>query len=319
MNPIEQLKEMHIAELQAVDRVLLDSLKNSLQIIEILGEHIFNAGGKRIRPLLVLVCSKLFKDDISQGAISLSAAVECIHTATLVHDDVLDDADVRRGIPTAKSLWGNTCSILVGDFLFAKAFEFMVASKNIDILSMLSKSSTKICQGEVKQLFITNNAITDKKEYLDVIDLKTGTLFESACRAGAMISDADSIFVDALGDFGLNLGRSFQIIDDILDYVGCEDSSGKSIGNDYEERKMTLPIIELIDLMPHLKDVFLDGKKNHFDFIKQEMIKNNIIDKCYQQADYFAQCALNALSVLPDHPISSLLKELPNCLQRRFT
>ncbi|MBP9752392.1 MAG: polyprenyl synthetase family protein [Proteobacteria bacterium] len=318
ISPFEELKKYHQPELERVYVHLFKMVENHVTIIQDLGEHVFGTEGKRLRPLLVLACSKLFKDNIPEESIFLSAAVECIHTATLVHDDVLDNSDLRRGHPTAKALWGNSCSILVGDYLFSKAFEYMVACHNMDVLSMLSKASSKICEGEVKQMQITKEMILNKYDYFNVIDLKTASLFESACKAGSMIVNANQTYVNALGQFGLNLGRAFQIIDDILDYKGSKDSTGKKPGNDYMEGKITLPIIELIERDWLFKEIFQDEKKAEFKTIQEAMEQYNIFDICYAKAQEYTQQALLALDIISDHPVLDILKKLPLYLQNRM-
>ncbi|CAO5682688.1 MAG: All-trans-nonaprenyl-diphosphate synthase (geranyl-diphosphate specific) [Holosporales bacterium] len=316
-SPFEELKRYHEKEISQVVNLLMLMVQNHVSMIQNVGEHVFGTGGKKIRPLLVLACSKIFKNDLPEASIFLSAAVECIHTATLVHDDVLDDSDLRRGHPTAKALWGNSCSILVGDYLFSKAFEYMVASKNIAVLEMLSKASSKICEGEVKQMVVTRQMSLSTSDYFDVIDLKTASLFESACKAGAMIVNADNTFVKALGAFGINLGRSFQIIDDILDYAGAKDTTGKQPGNDYLEGKITLPIIELIKKDSSFKDVFQDENKNQFLNIQHAMAQNKIFDICYEAANAHTHNALQSLTILKDHPVVDILKKLAIHLQQR--
>lgn len=295
MNSIAQLQDIHQHELRLVQEELLNILKTPIPIIEELGRHIFNAGGKKIRPILTLTCAKIFTDNLSKEIISIAAAVECIHTATLIHDDVLDESKLRRGVKTANALWGNTCSILVGDFLFAKAFELMVQSKNLKVLEMLSRTSSKICQGEVKQMTMTDDIHALKEDYFYVVDQKTGALFAAACKAGAMVTGAsnnDCMFIE---EYGFQLGRAFQIIDDILDYVETEKNLGKMPGDDYKEGKITLPILELFEANPLARDLFKDPEKIHFDTLRKMMLEENIFEKCYQEIDKITERALDAL------------------------
>ncbi|CAO5680020.1 MAG: Octaprenyl diphosphate synthase [Holosporales bacterium] len=317
MKPLEKLLQIHQSELESVHQKLLKALENPVEIIPALGNHILHAGGKKLRPLLTLASAKVFQENISDGAIALAAAVECIHTATLIHDDVLDESELRRGVPTANSLWGNSCSILVGDFLFAKAFELMTSCQNMEILKLLSTTSTKICQGEVKQLVMANDIDAVLDDYFDVIDLKTGALFESACASGAMASGADSIDVEAFRDFGLNLGRAFQIVDDILDYTKPPQEMGKNPGDDYREGKITLPILLLILKDASYKNVFLNDKKIYFDPLKKAMHENNIFHDCYTYVDIYSKRACQALQTYEKTPLIQCLLDLTMDLQMR--
>ncbi|CAO4845150.1 MAG: Octaprenyl diphosphate synthase [Holosporales bacterium] len=317
MKPLEKLLQIHQSELESVHQKLLKALENPVEIIPALGKHILHAGGKKLRPLLTLACAKVFQENISDGAIALAAAVECIHTATLIHDDVLDESELRRGVPTANSLWGNSCSILVGDFLFAKAFELMTSCQNMEILKLLSTTSTKICQGEVKQLVMTNDIDAVLDDYFDVIDLKTGALFESACASGAMASGAGSTDVDAFRHFGLNLGRAFQIVDDILDYAKPQQELGKNPGDDYREGKITLPILLLILKDPTFKNVFQDDAKIYFDPLKDAMLEHNIFYECYTYVDLYSKRACMALHNYEKTPLVQCLLDLTIDLQQR--
>lgn len=317
MKPLEKLLHIHQSEIESVHQKLLQSLDSTVDVIPALGRHILDSGGKKIRPLLTLASAKFFQENISDGAIALAAAVECIHTATLIHDDVLDDSELRRGVPTANALWGNSCSILVGDFLFAKAFELMTSCQNMEILKLLSTTSTKICQGEVKQLVMTNDMDVELDDYFDVIDLKTGALFESACASGAMVSGADETDVYAFQQFGLNLGRAFQIVDDILDYAKPYEEMGKNPGDDYREGKITLPILLLSKKDAAINDLFLNNDKIYFNTIKDAMIKHNIFNTCYTYVDIYSKKACKALSKYEKTPLIQCLIDLTIDLKKR--
>jgi octaprenyl-diphosphate synthase len=317
MNSVAQLQAIHKNELVLVQEELLNILKSPVHIIEELGQHIFNAGGKKIRPLLTLTCAKNFREDISKEIISIAAAVECIHTATLVHDDVLDDSKLRRGVKTANALWGNTCSILVGDFLFAKAFELMVQSKDLKVLEMLSRTSTKICQGEVKQMTMTDDIDASKEDYFYVVEQKTGALFAAACKAGAMIGGASDEDCAHIEEYGFQLGRAFQIIDDILDYVETEKNLGKTPGDDYKEGKITLPILELFKVNHTARDLFKDPNKTHFDVLKKMMIDGNVFEHCYSEIEEITKNALEALQKISAQKYIQHLKVLVMELNQR--
>lgn len=303
MQSVLQLHKYLSDELKQVDSTLKASLETPVPIIKTLGVHILNAGGKRLRPLLTLASAKMFTPTPPLESIYLASAVELIHTATLIHDDVLDESDLRRGVKTANNLWGNSCSILVGDFLFARSFELMVKCKDFNILTKLSKTSGLICQGEVKQLTLLHNTETSTEDYFDVIKLKTASLFKTACFAGAKIAGATTEEADVMASFGENLGISFQIIDDILDYSQTADTMGKQQGDDYLEGKMSLPIIELFKVRPDLTPIFLDENKQNFNIIKLAMHKHDIFNLCYQQAQDFTMKATQNLEHLPDNDI----------------
>lgn len=310
MQSVLQLHKSLSDELREVDRTLKASLETSVPIIKTLGTHILNAGGKRLRPLLTLASAKLFTPTLPREATYLASAVELIHTATLIHDDVLDESELRRGVKTANNLWGNSCSVLVGDFLFARSFELMVKCQDFNILTTLSKTSGLICQGEVKQLTLLHNTETSTADYLDVIKLKTASLFKAACFSGAKIAGATTAEANILGSFGENLGIAFQIIDDILDYAQNADTMGKQPGDDYQEGKMSLPIIELLKVRPDLKIIFIDDNKKYFDIIKQAMLNDDIFTLCYQQAQIFTTKAIESLKLIPENDIKNKLKNV---------
>lgn len=317
MNSVEQLKAIHKNELILVQEELFNILKSPVHVIQELGYHIFSAGGKKIRPLLTLTCAKNFRDHIPKEIIFIAAAVECIHTATLVHDDVLDESKIRRGVKTANALWGNTCSILVGDFLFAKAFELMVQAKDLKVLEMLSHASSKICQGEVKQMTMTDDIDALKEDYFYVVEQKTGALFAAACKAGAMIagaSDEDCSFIE---EYGFQLGRAFQIIDDILDYAETEKNLGKTPGDDYKEGKITLPILELFQANNTACDLFKNPQKTNFDVLKKMMIQENIFQKCYMEVENITKSALETLHKISEQKYLCHLKMLILELNKR--
>jgi len=220
--------------------LLTRHLDISVTLIPTLGRHLIYAGGKRLRPLLTIACYRLFKED-GDGAIGLAAAVEFIHTATLLHDDVIDESKLRRGLPTANELWGNQASVLVGDFLFARSFQLMIDSNNSEVLRILADAAACISEGEVLQLSLCHNLDVKIEDSLRVIEAKTATLFAAACEVGALMA-TDKARATLLRLYGQNLGMAFQIVDDILDYCANEAELGKEIGNDFREGKITLPV-----------------------------------------------------------------------------
>ncbi len=228
-------------------KIMEDFLKNSSQdskisLVTDVISHLIGAGGKRLRPILVFIICKML-NCLSDKRIYIAAAIEFIHNATLLHDDVLDKSELRRGADTANKIWGNKTSILVGDFLLTMAFQWLIECKNFDVLSVLSQSCATIVSGEIKQMLACNNIAMTEQDYIDIISTKTAALFSASCEAAAIISEIPMQQREALKSFGINFGIAFQIIDDALDYIGDQDSFGKKIGNDFCCGKVTLPII----------------------------------------------------------------------------
>lgn len=239
LNPIQSL----IAEdMRAVDGVIERSLRSEVALINTIGEHIINSGGKRLRPALVLLASGLFAP-ISAQQHTLAAIVEFIHTATLLHDDVVDESAMRRGKSTANHVFGNAASVLVGDFLYSRAFQMMVGLQNMHVMEILSEATNIISEGEVLQLMNIHNTEVSEQDYLKVIHFKTAKLFEAAARLGAVISGANSADEAALAQYGMRLGTAFQLIDDVLDLSGDASQIGKNLGDDLSEGKPTLPLL----------------------------------------------------------------------------
>ncbi len=241
-NYYEEFSKWLHDDLNSVNAIILENLKNDSSLIAELSNYIIGAGGKRIRPLLTLAMAKLCGYS-GKRHLNLAAVIEFIHTATLLHDDVVDNSNKRRGKKTANYIWGNKSSILVGDFLLSKAFRILVDDGSLKCIDIISKVSEKISFGEVKQLVSIGNLSLSEPEYLDIINCKTAKLFSAACQLSGEISEISEGKKKALSDFGTYLGISYQIIDDTLDYFSNEKSSGKEIGNDFKEHKMTLPLI----------------------------------------------------------------------------
>ena len=242
---IDKLNQQFLNEISQLNEMIIERMKskNAPRIPEITS-HLTDASGKRIRPLLTLACANLCKYDGSND-IKLATAVEFIHTATLLHDDVVDESTKRRGKPTANLLWDNKSSVLVGDYLFSRSFQLMVETQNLEVLNILSNASAVIAEGEVLQLSVSSNIETTEATYFKVIEGKTAALFAAACEVGAVIANADEAAIIALRTYGMKLGLAFQIADDILDYT-ADEKFGKSIGNDFAECKLTLPVIRAI-------------------------------------------------------------------------
>ena len=228
--------------MQAVDTVIRRSLHSEVSLINTIGEHIINGGGKRLRPALILLSSSMF-GSIQPQHHQLAAIVEFIHTATLLHDDVVDESAMRRGKSTANHLFGNAASVLVGDFLYSRAFQMMVKLQNMRVMQILSETTNIIAEGEVLQLLNIHNPDVTEQEYLKVIQFKTAKLFEAATRLGAVINNANLSDENALAQYGMRLGTAFQLIDDVLDLSGDANQIGKNLGDDLAEGKPTLPLL----------------------------------------------------------------------------
>jgi len=232
-------------DLKLVELQFRKDLQSDVPLIRKVGEYVLSSGGKRVRPALLLLAARL-SGYTSDKAVPLASVVEFIHTATLLHDDVVDSATLRRGLASANTLWGNEASVLVGDFLFSKSFSLMVGVGSLDILRVLSDATTVIAEGEVMQLLCTGELDLTEEQYTDVIRSKTAILMSAACEAGAILGETSHDQQQALAAFGMDLGIAFQLMDDILDYVATEEEFGKSIGHDLEEGKITLPLIHTL-------------------------------------------------------------------------
>jgi octaprenyl-diphosphate synthase len=230
------------ADLNRVNGVILERMQSQIPLIPELAGHLIAGGGKRLRPMLTLACARLLDYPGSRHHL-LAASVEFIHTATLLHDDVVDGSDLRRGKRTANLIWGNPASVLVGDFLFSRAFELMVEDGSLKVLRILSNASAVIAEGEVNQLTAQRQVATTEDKYLDIIGAKTAALFAAACRIAAVVAERDEAVELALDAYGRNLGIAFQLVDDAIDYVSDADTMGKGVGDDFRDGKVTLPVI----------------------------------------------------------------------------
>jgi octaprenyl-diphosphate synthase len=239
---LERLATLVDADMTAVNQIILKHMQSPVALIPELAGHIIAAGGKRLRPILTLASARMcgYRETHHR---TLAACVEFIHTATLLHDDVVDDSALRRGEASANVLWGNKPSVLVGDFLFSRAFQLMVMPGSVRVLEILANASAVIAEGEVLQLITSNDTATTEQAYLEVIKGKTAALFSAACEVGAVIADRPKAEQEALSGYGLNLGIAFQLIDDALDYSAKQEALGKTVGDDFREGKITLPVI----------------------------------------------------------------------------
>jgi len=239
---LDELSAIVADDMKAVNALILKRMESPVALIPQLAGHVVSAGGKRLRPMLTLASAKLCGYR-GMRHVTLATCIEFIHTATLLHDDVVDESKLRRGLDSANAVWGNQASVLVGDFLFSRSFELMVEDGSVAVMGILSSASARLAEGEVMQLLTANDTETGETAYLDVINAKTAQLFAAACRLGAVVAERPRIEEEALDTFGMNLGIAFQLIDDVLDYSAKQATLGKTVGDDFREGKITLPVI----------------------------------------------------------------------------
>ncbi|WP_227657568.1 polyprenyl synthetase family protein [Candidatus Magnetaquicoccus inordinatus] len=245
LDTVSVLKQLHAligSDLAETNRIIVEQLDAQVELIPTLGSHLINSGGKRLRPILTLLTAHMFGYQGSGHAL-LAAVVEFIHTATLLHDDVVDKSERRRGTLTANAIWGSKAPVLVGDFLFSRSFQMLVANGDLQVLRIMADACAVISEGEVMQLVVSNDLATTEAQYLEVVSRKTATLFAAAARLGAVVCGRSAEEERLLGNYGEYLGRAFQVIDDALDYASSNEKLGKSIGDDFLEGKITLPVI----------------------------------------------------------------------------
>jgi len=303
-------------DMQRVDRLVVERLESRVPLIPQLAHHLVAAGGKRIRPLLTLLAARLC-GYAGWRHVGLAACVEFIHTATLLHDDVVDGSALRRGTPSANAIWGNKAPVLVGDFLFSRAFELMVADGSLRVLEILSRASAVIAEGEVAQLETTGDIDTDEARYLAVIEAKTAALFEAACRVGAAVAGRDGEIEERLGAYGRGLGIAFQLVDDALDYAADRRRLGKELGDDFREGKITLPVIVAIARGDGRERRFwqrtlaeLDQRPGDFERAVELLQRHDAIGETLRRARDFAESAKAALSVFPPSPLREAMRDL---------
>lgn len=310
------LRALLAEDMQAVNAEITARMDSPVELIPDLAGHLINSGGKRIRPMLTLAAARLF-DYPDKEHVKLAAAVELIHGATLLHDDVVDASALRRGAETANVIWGNKESVLVGDFIFSRAFELMVAAENLRVLQVLSRAAGIIAEGEVLQLATQKNVETSFDMYLAVVEAKTAALFAGATQSGALVAGCGEAEEAALESYGRNLGVAYQLIDDALDYAGFEPTLGKSVGDDFREGKMTLPVVYAIArAKPEEKSfwrrVITDGPQEAEDFARarEMMERDDAIADTIACARRYAERALADLLKTPENEYSAALADL---------
>ena len=325
-NSYFDLKKSVDEKLVLVEEKIKTKLNSDVGLVQKMTNYHIQTGGKRLRALLTLGSAKLCGYSKGGRDINLAACVELIHAATLMHDDVIDVSDLRRGKKTINSIWGNQSSILVGDYLLSRCFEMMVEDGNLEVLKLLSSTSSKIAQGEILQLQHKGEIDMLEETYLKIISTKTAVLFSASTKVGAILANKQNKEKDALEFYGKNLGLTFQIADDTLDYNSELKLFGKKIGNDFFEGKITLPIMLLFQQInniekQNLKDIFKKNTRSENDlrFTLELILKYKIINQCYKKAEHFINLASNSLSIFDDTKEKKILENLTSfSLARNF-
>lgn len=326
-SPLDRMAKLVEDDLKATNQAIVERMHSPVSLIPQLAGHIIAAGGKRLRPMLTLASANMCGYGGKHGGerhILLAACIEFIHTATLLHDDVVDESDLRRGEASANALWGNKPSVLVGDFLFTRSFSLMVEDGDLDVLRILSSASATLAEGEVLQLVTANDTETTETAYLDVIKAKTAELFAAAAELGPVIAGRPKAEQKALRDYGMNLGIAFQLIDDVLDFSAKQEALGKAIGDDFREGKITLPIVlafargtdEERDFWRRTLEE-LDQRDGDIEHAKDLLAKHTALDDTVARARHYGAIARDALGIFPEGEIkSALVDTIDFCIER---
>jgi octaprenyl-diphosphate synthase len=312
---LDAMMQLVAADLNHVNSVILERMQSDIVLIPELAGHLIAGGGKRMRPMLTLACARLL-DYGGARHHKLAAAVEFIHTATLLHDDVVDGSGLRRGKRTANIIWGNPASVLVGDFLFSRSFELMVEDGSLKVLRILSRASSIIAEGEVNQLTAQRRIETGEEQYLEIISAKTAALFAAACRIAAVVAERDETVERALDTYGRNLGIAFQLIDDAIDYASDAATMGKGVGDDFRDGKVTLPVILAYARSNDAERSFwreaIEGRRTSDEDLAEAtrlLHEHGAIDDTIARARHFGQRAIDALGAFPHGKAKAALIE----------
>ncbi len=313
---LARLAALLAEDMAAVNQLIVERLDSRAPLIPDLARHIIAAGGKRLRPLLALASARLCGYEGERHR-KLATSVEFIHTATLLHDDVVDGSELRRGLPSANAVFGNQASILVGDFLLSRAFQLMVEDGSIDVLRILSGASAVISEGEVLQLSAKNDHAISEQIYLDVVQAKTAELFAAACRVGAVVASRSAAAEEVLRAFGLNLGIAFQIVDDVLDYDAAQEKLGKTVGDDFREGKVTLPVILAIHRGNEAERAFWQRTLSQQNQREGDLAHAQDLLRCHgalqdslDRARHYGAIARDALGFFADNPFKKALQDI---------
>lgn len=310
--PLTAIKQSFSTDLNEVDKLIISSLYSEVPLVQDIGKYIVKGGGKRLRPLLVLISAEACRY-VGKHQVTMAAVIEFIHTATLLHDDVVDNSTLRRGDATANHKWGNQTAVLVGDFLYSRAFQLMVSVQNMDIQRIIANATNTIAEGEVLQLLHQHNSQTTEQNYLNIIRNKTAKLFEAAAEVGAVLANAKPHIQTIFAQYGLHLGTAYQIIDDLLDYQATDQNFGKQLGNDLREGKITMPLIYLLQYgaQDH-KDAILEAintpNDDNLRFIQEAILSSGAMEYTLQFAKREASLAKQVLTELDDAVITPALE-----------
>jgi octaprenyl-diphosphate synthase len=321
----EKLAALFEPQMRLVNQLITQHIQGSIPLITELSAHLIGAGGKRLRPLLTLASAALCSRQ-EKNHLALAACVEFIHSATLLHDDVVDESFTRRGQPSANAIWGSKPSILVGDFLFSRAFELMVSLGSLEVLEILSRTAAAITQGEIHQLCLINEIGISQETYLEIAQKKTSSLFGAACSASGMLAQETPEVIEALFSYGYNLGLVFQLTDDILDYVGDNDSLGKDTGDDFREGKATLPVLLAYkEGSPEERSFWkrtisqLEQEPEDLPHALSLMKSHNAFERTWAIAKEYGDKAVEALQIFPESASKTALAQMVDfCLNRGF-
>jgi len=320
---LRRLTRLVSSDIEACNRLIVERMHSPVALIPQLAAHIVAAGGKRLRPLLTLAAARLC-GYTGRRHVALAACVEFIHTATLLHDDVVDESTLRRGRASANALFGNKPSVLVGDFLFARAFQLMVEDGNLEVLAVLSAASATIAEGEVLQLITQNDTATTEAQYLEVVEGKTAALFAAATRVGALVADRGRGEADALEAYGRNLGIAFQLVDDALDYAAEQEQLGKTVGDDFREGKITLPVLIAFQEGGEAERAFwrrtLEGRGQQDEDLAEAqrlIARHRAVERTVERAGRYGDAALAALSGFERGEARAALEDVVRfCIER---
>jgi octaprenyl-diphosphate synthase len=320
---VEALVELTKADMERVNVTILSRTGSDVSMIPEVANHLISSGGKRLRPMLTLAAARLC-DYTGDGHLKLAASVEFMHTATLLHDDVVDQSDMRRGKPAARMLWGNEASVLVGDFLLGQAFKMMVEVGSLPCLDVLSTAAAVIAEGEVMQLSAAKNLSTSEDEYLAVVRAKTAALFAAACEVGPLVAGKDKESITACRSYGANLGVAFQLMDDVLDYGGATAKLGKNVGDDFREGKITLPVVLAYRRGDTAERAFwkaaIEGDANDDDALAKAVVllrKHRSLEDTVERARHYGAMAKDALAIFPASPLKEAMIEVVDfCINR---
>lgn len=322
---LDRIRDLVDGELAAVNNIILEKMQSEVSLIPELARHIIAAGGKRVRPILTLLAARLCGYR-GQRHLGLAACVEFIHTATLLHDDVVDDSDLRRGAATANAVWGNKAPVLVGDFLFSRAFQLMVADGSLKVLAILSNASAVIAEGEVHQLITANDTSSTEESYMAVIGAKTAALFKAACQIGAVVADRPAHEEEALAAYGESIGIAFQLVDDALDYSARQALLGKAVGDDFREGKITLPVLLAIARGTDAERQFwrrvledLDQGPGDLEHAQMLMARYGAIEATIARAEEYGRLARQSLADFPYGEAKQAMLDLVDfCVARAY-